>query len=298
MRPVGLVLALSDAGLAELFEARKLVEPGLAALAAERIDDAAAAELRALRGGLAASALEDAEAFMWNDIELHARIARAADNAMLCAVAGFDREHGHREPAPHRAARRRCASRARRTIVEIAARHRGARRGGGQSGDAAPSGERRTGGERMIERPGKIVAIGLNYMDHVRESGAEPPKQPLVFASSRRRVIGDGERDPDPARAHRARATGRSSSPWSSASAARNVSEADALEATSAATRSPTTSPRATCSSPTASGCGPRAWTRSARSARRVVEIDDPQNLKLHHARQRRGRCRTPTRAR
>ena len=33
----------------------------------------------------------------------------------------------------------------------------------------------------MIERPGKIVAIGLNYMDHVRESGAEPPKQPLVF---------------------------------------------------------------------------------------------------------------------
>ena len=25
----------------------------------------------------------------------------------------------------------------------------------------------------MIERPGKIVAIGLNYMDHVRESGAD-----------------------------------------------------------------------------------------------------------------------------
>src|ERR1041384_6748092 len=39
MRPVGLVLALSDAGLAELFEARKLVEPGLAQLAAERISD-------------------------------------------------------------------------------------------------------------------------------------------------------------------------------------------------------------------------------------------------------------------
>ncbi len=39
----------------------------------------------------------------------------------------------------------------------------------------------------MIERPGKIVAIGLNYMDHVRESGMEPPAQPLVFASSRPR---------------------------------------------------------------------------------------------------------------
>jgi 2-keto-4-pentenoate hydratase/2-oxohepta-3-ene-1,7-dioic acid hydratase in catechol pathway len=41
----------------------------------------------------------------------------------------------------------------------------------------------------MIERPGKIVAIGLNYMDHVRESGAEPPKTPLVFAKFTTSVI-------------------------------------------------------------------------------------------------------------
>jgi 2-keto-4-pentenoate hydratase/2-oxohepta-3-ene-1,7-dioic acid hydratase in catechol pathway len=41
----------------------------------------------------------------------------------------------------------------------------------------------------MIERPGKIVAIGLNYMDHVRESGAEPPKRPLVFAKFPSAVI-------------------------------------------------------------------------------------------------------------
>ena len=41
----------------------------------------------------------------------------------------------------------------------------------------------------MIERPGKIVAIGLNYMDHVRESGAEPPKTPLVFAKFTTAVI-------------------------------------------------------------------------------------------------------------
>src|SRR3954452_19708685 len=45
MRPVGLVLALSHAGLAELFEARKLVEPALAFLAAERIEDQVAEEL-------------------------------------------------------------------------------------------------------------------------------------------------------------------------------------------------------------------------------------------------------------
>jgi 2-keto-4-pentenoate hydratase/2-oxohepta-3-ene-1,7-dioic acid hydratase in catechol pathway len=45
----------------------------------------------------------------------------------------------------------------------------------------------------MIERPGKIVAIGLNYMDHVRESGAAPPKKPLVFAKFPTAVIGPDE---------------------------------------------------------------------------------------------------------
>jgi DNA-binding FadR family transcriptional regulator len=82
MRPVGLVLSLSDAGLAELFEARKLVEPGLAALAAARIGDDDAREL-VERADTSAAALDDAEAFMWADIELHALIARAASNAVL-----------------------------------------------------------------------------------------------------------------------------------------------------------------------------------------------------------------------
>src|SRR3954464_12939031 len=82
MRPVGLVLALSDAGLAELFEARRLVEPGLAALAAERISDVDANELT-LCAERSREALDDAEAFMWNDIELHGLIARAAENAIL-----------------------------------------------------------------------------------------------------------------------------------------------------------------------------------------------------------------------
>jgi GntR family transcriptional repressor for pyruvate dehydrogenase complex len=82
MRPVGLVLALSDSGLEELFEARKLVEPGLAALAAGRIDDEEAAELCRLAQSSPA-VLDDAEAFMWADIELHARIARAASNVVL-----------------------------------------------------------------------------------------------------------------------------------------------------------------------------------------------------------------------
>jgi 5-carboxymethyl-2-hydroxymuconate isomerase len=45
----------------------------------------------------------------------------------------------------------------------------------------------------MIERPGKIVAIGLNYMDHAKESGTEPPKRPLIFAKFTTSVINHEE---------------------------------------------------------------------------------------------------------
>ena len=33
-----------------------------------------------------------------------------------------------------------------------------------------------------VPRPSKIICIGLNYLDHVRESGAEIPKSPLIFS--------------------------------------------------------------------------------------------------------------------
>lgn len=39
-------------------------------------------------------------------------------------------------------------------------------------------------------RPGKVVAIGLNYLDHIRESKLERPLQPLVFAKFPSSVIG------------------------------------------------------------------------------------------------------------
>lgn len=42
-------------------------------------------------------------------------------------------------------------------------------------------------------RPGKVVAIGLNYLDHIRETGLERPKQPLVFAKFTTSVIGPDE---------------------------------------------------------------------------------------------------------
>jgi 2-keto-4-pentenoate hydratase/2-oxohepta-3-ene-1,7-dioic acid hydratase in catechol pathway len=42
-------------------------------------------------------------------------------------------------------------------------------------------------------RPGKIVAIGLNYLDHIREAGLERPVRPLVFAKFPSSVVGPDE---------------------------------------------------------------------------------------------------------
>ncbi len=41
--------------------------------------------------------------------------------------------------------------------------------------------------------PGKIVAIGLNYLDHVREGGLDPPSSPIVFTKFPSSVIGPGQ---------------------------------------------------------------------------------------------------------
>ncbi len=44
-------------------------------------------------------------------------------------------------------------------------------------------------------RPDKVIGIGLNYLDHIREQGLESaPEQPIVFAKLPSSVIGDGER--------------------------------------------------------------------------------------------------------
>jgi 2-keto-4-pentenoate hydratase/2-oxohepta-3-ene-1,7-dioic acid hydratase in catechol pathway len=41
--------------------------------------------------------------------------------------------------------------------------------------------------------PGSIVAIGLNYLDHCREFGTEPPAEPMVFAKLASSVRGPGQ---------------------------------------------------------------------------------------------------------
>ena len=41
--------------------------------------------------------------------------------------------------------------------------------------------------------PSKIVAIGKNYLEHARETGSEPPAEPLIFLKPSTAVIGPGD---------------------------------------------------------------------------------------------------------
>ncbi|CAN5643173.1 hypothetical protein BH23CHL8_BH23CHL8_07310 [soil metagenome] len=65
----------------------------------------------------------------------------------------------------------------------------------GAPGDVRP-------GQRIapVPRPGKVIAIGLNYHDHAKEGGVEPPRVPMLFAKFTSAVVGDGatvEWDPE-----------------------------------------------------------------------------------------------------
>src|SRR6188508_2914362 len=41
-------------------------------------------------------------------------------------------------------------------------------------------------------RPGKVVAVGLNYRMHADESGVDAPERPLIFAKFPSSVVGPG----------------------------------------------------------------------------------------------------------
>jgi 2-keto-4-pentenoate hydratase/2-oxohepta-3-ene-1,7-dioic acid hydratase in catechol pathway len=45
----------------------------------------------------------------------------------------------------------------------------------------------------QIDRPGKIVCVGLNYRDHAEEQGVELPEEPLLFAKWPNALIGPGD---------------------------------------------------------------------------------------------------------
>ena len=44
-----------------------------------------------------------------------------------------------------------------------------------------------------IERPGKVIAVGLNYRDHAAETGQDLPTSPMLFAKWQTCLIGHGE---------------------------------------------------------------------------------------------------------
>jgi 2-keto-4-pentenoate hydratase/2-oxohepta-3-ene-1,7-dioic acid hydratase in catechol pathway len=44
-----------------------------------------------------------------------------------------------------------------------------------------------------IPRPGKIVCVGRNYLEHAKELGNEVPERPLLFLKPPSALIGDGE---------------------------------------------------------------------------------------------------------
>ena len=44
-----------------------------------------------------------------------------------------------------------------------------------------------------ISKPGKFVAIGLNYSDHVEETGAKVPTEPIVFMKATSCIVGPND---------------------------------------------------------------------------------------------------------
>ena len=118
-----------------------------------------------------------------------------------------------------------------------------------------------------VARPGKIVAVGLNYRSHAQEQDRQPPESPVIFAKYATAVVAHGADITWDDRlsqavdyeAELAVVIGRT---------ARRVDEATP-STTSSATPASTTSARATCSTPTSSSPGRSRSTLSARWDRR-----------------------------
>jgi 2-keto-4-pentenoate hydratase/2-oxohepta-3-ene-1,7-dioic acid hydratase in catechol pathway len=48
------------------------------------------------------------------------------------------------------------------------------------------------GGTCVLSSP-KIIALGLNYLDHIAETGQETPREPIIFSKTPNVLIGPGE---------------------------------------------------------------------------------------------------------
>jgi len=83
LRPLQFALSLAEGGLDHLFEVRLLLEPGAAALAAERASEDQVAALRDCADRAEAEAVGNADAMLRLDTELHELIVQASANPLL-----------------------------------------------------------------------------------------------------------------------------------------------------------------------------------------------------------------------
>lgn len=83
--PIDFLLQVNRSALVALFEARRALEAGATALAAERATDLELAELEKF-AKLGTAKLDDPEAFIEHDIEFHARICAAARSPILASL--------------------------------------------------------------------------------------------------------------------------------------------------------------------------------------------------------------------
>jgi 2-keto-4-pentenoate hydratase/2-oxohepta-3-ene-1,7-dioic acid hydratase in catechol pathway len=60
-----------------------------------------------------------------------------------------------------------------------------------EAGTPIPAAEATIGAP--VPRPGKVLAIGLNYRDHAEESGQPIPQRPVVFTKATTCIVGPGE---------------------------------------------------------------------------------------------------------
>ena len=83
--PIDFVLQVNDQALISLFEARRVLEAGVAALAAERATDLELSELDDfVKAGRAK--VGDADAFIEHDVEFHERLRRLARSPVLASL--------------------------------------------------------------------------------------------------------------------------------------------------------------------------------------------------------------------
>jgi 2-keto-4-pentenoate hydratase/2-oxohepta-3-ene-1,7-dioic acid hydratase in catechol pathway len=62
-----------------------------------------------------------------------------------------------------------------------------------EKADTAPVVDEATRLGAPLARPSKIVCIGLNYADHAKESGADIPKEPILFFKATSAIVGPND---------------------------------------------------------------------------------------------------------